>query len=178
MFIFPSILMTYFLFFLLLQVFLGRYLNSLPKEKRVFDAIVSDFFGSGAEIIVPELALESRINFVGFKVVDKKETSQEGKDPSLPPAPANRIFLSFEKNTVELRVFDVIKVEVFSPNDSVQLTPDLVCTIVPESLLALNEHKERDVEHRIALGQSLKQKVFPHLIPSDENSQRDPQLRM
>lgn len=147
-------------------------MNSLPKEKRVFDAIVSDLFGSGAEIIVPALALESRVNFVGFKVVEKKEES-EGNGTN-----ANKVFLSVNGVTVDLRVFDVIQVEVFSPNDSVQLTPDLVCTLIPESVLALNNVKERNDEHRIAIGRELKRKVFPHLIPSDESSQRDPQLRM
>lgn len=119
------------------------------------------FFASSADIIIPVLALESRVAFEGLKTKSAEKTGTS---------------IVVQGVEVEIHPFDVIQVDVTIPEE-VKLVPEFVCKLVPASVMKLQK-KSRTVEQRRADGEVLRQLVMREDVISVNNTQRDPLLRM
>ena len=141
------------------KLFLSHYIRKQPDEVVRCEAIINHVFKSGAEVIVPRFALDSRILFDGFRVVEKKKTS---------------VILEREKTQFELHVFDVVLVDI-GVTKKTQIVPEFKCKLVQESALALKD-RIRDPKQRVQEGKELEEKYFPKVRDESHSSQRDPLL--
>ena len=154
------------------RIFLCKYLKTLPGQVLRCPAIISEIFANGAEVIVPELALETKVYFDAFSNKQK-------------PRNGTVVEMEFKGEKVEVRSLDVVEVAVGVGSGKNPLFPEVKCTLLVDSVVKLGKGKEgewrRTEEGRRQVGRELEERVFGEggrKGKKGKSSERDPSLRM
>lgn len=149
------------------RIFLCKYLRKQPGGVLVCDAIVSEIFNGGAEIIIPTLALEGKVYFDIFTKTSK-------------PKDGVSIELGYKGKQFEMRSLDVVEVEVGVAKGGNPLFPEIKCKLIVESVVGEKAGRGRgSVKERKELGKEMKEACFKKKeVTQTVSSERDPSLRM